>query len=58
MDVGDQEAIMEHLTFALEPKHVADRALRAVGDDQPVGMHGVFTVGRADPQRDAVAFLL
>ena len=56
-NVGDQEPIVEDLSFAFEPEHVANRAARAVGGDQPVGMHRVFAIGCADAKRDAVGFL-
>ena len=54
MDVGDQKAIAERLALALEAQHAADRAARAVGDDQPIGVDGVFPVGRGDADRDTI----
>ncbi len=56
-NVCDQEPIVEDLSFAFDPEHAANRAARAVGGDQPVGMHRVFAIGRADPKRDTVGLL-
>ena len=50
VDVGDQEAVAEHLAFGVEAQHVAHRAARAVAHDQPVAGQRVVAVGCGDPQ--------
>jgi len=48
--VGDQEAVHEDLALDVEAEHAADRAARAVGDDQPVGGERIGSVRRLHTQ--------
>ena len=54
-DVGDQEAVAEHLPFRFESQHAAHGAARTVADDQPVAPERVGTVRRVDDELDVIA---
>ena len=55
--VGDQEAVHEDLAFDIQAQHAPDRAARAVGGNQPVGLDGIEAVLGLHLERDALAAL-
>jgi hypothetical protein len=50
--VGDEKPVLECPSQAFEAKDVADRAARAVGGDDPIGLNGLDAVWRRDRNRD------
>jgi hypothetical protein len=55
--VGDQEAVHEDAALDLQAQQVADRAARAVGHDQPVGLDVKSAVGGVHAQADMVRLI-
>ena len=53
-DVGDQEAVAEHLALELETHRLAQRRAGSVAGDQPVCFDRIGAVGREDLERNMV----
>ncbi len=51
VDIGDQEAIAEHLPFRFEAEHRTHRTLGAVADDQPLARELIFAFRCCDPHQ-------
>ncbi len=52
--VGNQESVLEHAAFDVQPQMTANRAACAVGHHQPVGLDVKRAVGRFHRQRGVV----
>ncbi len=53
-NVGDEKAVVKHLALEIDSLHRADRALRAVGSDQPIADEAIRALRRVDAERHAV----
>src|SRR5438105_2100710 len=51
--VSDQKSVVKDVSLALESEQRADRAARAIGDDQPVAVDRVLAVRRGHAHFDA-----